>query len=67
MSAKTTLKIHNKYSNVFTGVMCFKGTFALLVRDDTKTYQALPRHIIYVLQEEFTKVLTRLQESQILA
>ena len=26
-SAKTMLKVHNEYSNMFTGIRCFKGTF----------------------------------------
>ena len=28
VSAETTLKIHNEYSNVFTGGRYFKGTFS---------------------------------------
>ena len=39
------MKIHNDFSEVFTGIGSFKGTFKLQVREDSCLYQA------YALQE----------------
>ena len=47
-SAEITLKIH-EFSDVFTEIGCFKGTFFLQVIDDTKPYQVPLRHITYAL------------------
>ena len=63
--AETALKIHVEFSDVFTGIGCFKGTFSLQVKDDMKPYQMPPRCITYVLQEPFKKELERLQEHEI--
>ena len=41
-NAETTLKIHDKYSDVFTEIWCFKDTFSSQVKDDIKPYMALP-------------------------
>ena len=60
-SAKSALKIHNEYSNVFTGNRCSKGTFSLQVKDDVKPYQ-----ISCAIQEPFKKEMERLQGRQIL-
>ena len=30
---KSNIKIHGEYSNLFTGIGCFKGTFFLQVKD----------------------------------
>ena len=54
-SAETTQKIHIEYSDMFTVIGCFKGTFSLQVKDDAKPYQTLPRCIVNVLQEPFKK------------
>ena len=35
-------KIHNEYSDLFTGVGCCDGTFKLQVREDSCPYQSLP-------------------------
>ena len=35
-----TQKIHSKFSDVFIGVGCFKGTFKLRVREGSCPYQA---------------------------
>ena len=67
VNGETTQKIYNEYRNVLTGIECFKGNFSLQVRDDTKPYQVLPRHVAYTLHEVFIKELGRLQEHQILA
>ena len=37
-SDKTTINIHNEFSDMFTGIKCFKGTFSLKVIDDTKPH-----------------------------
>ena len=49
VSAKTAQIMHNGFSNVFTGIRCFKGTFSLQVKYGAKAYQAVPRHLLYVL------------------
>ena len=35
-SAKTTMKMQNEFSVLFTGIVCFKGTFLLKVKEDAK-------------------------------
>ena len=55
MSGETTQKMHSEYSKVFTGIGCFKGTFSLQVKDNTKPCQVLPRYIAYTLEEPFKK------------
>ena len=65
-SEKTTRIMHN-YSDVPTGIGCFKGKFFLQVKDDVKPYQAALRYIAYALQKPFSKELERLQDQQILA
>ena len=60
-SAGTTQTIHNEYSNVFTGIGCFKGTFSLQVKEDKTPCQVLPRPVVYALQEPLKKELERLQ------
>ena len=42
-------KIHNVFDNVFNGIGCFKGTFSLQLKPDSKPYQVPPRHVAYVL------------------
>ena len=54
-SAEITQKMHDDVSDIFTGNGCFKGTFSLQVKYDTKPYKALLRHIEYTLQEPFQK------------
>ena len=47
VSAKTTLKIHEEYSSVFTGIGCFKGSFSLHLKDvgSPWIWNALPSNI----------------------
>ena len=66
-SAKRTIKILNKLSNAFVGIGCFKGTFSLKVKEDTKLYQVPTIHVAHTQQEPFRKKLERLQEQQMLA
>ena len=44
-------KIHNKFSDVFSGAGCFESTFSLHIKDGSQAYQGLPRRVVYVLQE----------------
>ena len=37
--------IHNKFGDVFNGFGCFKGTFSLQLKPDSRPYQAPPRHV----------------------
>ena len=38
-SVKATQELYNKYSDIFTGIGCFKGTFSLLVKEGAKQQQ----------------------------
>ena len=49
-SIELTHKIHNVFDDVFNGIGCFKGTFSLQLKSDSKPYQAPLRHVAYVLQ-----------------
>ena len=42
-------KIHNEFSNVFSGVGCFEGTFRLQVKEGSKPYQTQKQQIILPL------------------
>ena len=57
-------KMYDIHSEVFSGTGCIKGTFSLQVNEDTKPYQVPHRHVVYVLQELFTKELENLQEQK---
>ena len=50
------LKMHDEHSGVSTEIGCFKGTFSLQVKDDTKKYQ-VPLWCVYVWQDPFKKEL----------
>ena len=60
------MKIHNEFSDNFTSIGCFKGTFKLQVREGSHPYQALPRRVAYALQEQLWEELDRLQKHQII-
>ena len=57
--------MHSEFGSVFTGIRCFKSTFLLKVKEDTKLYQVPPRHVAYALQEPFQN-REGLDEQQIL-
>ena len=60
-------KIHEMFGTVFNGIGCFKDTFSLQLKLDSKPYQAPPRHVAYVLQKPFKEELQWLQELDIIA
>ena len=62
-----TQKIHNSYNDVFNGIGCFKGTFLLQLKPDSKPYQVPPRCVAYALQKPFKEELEQLQEMDIIA
>ena len=65
-SAAITQRIHEMYGEVFNGIGCFKGTFSLQLKLDSKPYQVPSRHIAYVLQKPFKEELQLLQELDII-
>ena len=62
-----TQRIHEKFGDVFNSIGCFKGTFSLQFKPDSKPYQAPPRHVAYALQKLFKEELECLQELDITA
>ena len=58
--------IHTRFGNIFNGIGCFEVTFSLQLKPDSKPYQALPRHVAYVLQEPFKEEVRCLQEMDII-
>ena len=58
--------IHTRFGYVFNGIGCFKGTFSLQLKPDSKPYQAPLRHLAYALQEPFKEELRCLQEMDII-
>ena len=59
-------KIHNTFGDVFNGIGCFKGTFSLQLKPDSKLYQAPPRCVAYALQKLFKEELECLQRMDII-
>ena len=59
-------EICNVFGDVFNGIGCFKGTFSLQLKPDSKPYQALPRHVAYALQKLFKEELEWLQKMDII-
>ena len=49
-SIEPTQKIHNVFDNVFNGIGCFKCTFSLQLKPDSKPYQAPLRHVANYLR-----------------
>ena len=58
--------IHTRFGDVFNSIGCFKGTFPLQLKPDSKPYQAPPRHVAYALQKTFKEGLKCLQEMDII-
>ena len=59
-------KIHNDFSDVFTGISCFNGTFKLQMREGSHLYQAPPRRVAFALLKPLSEELDRLQKQQII-
>ena len=59
-------EVHNTFSDVFNGIGCFKGTFSLQLKPDSKLYQAPPRCVVYALQKPFKGELEHLQRMDII-
>ena len=38
ISTETTKRMHSEFSDLFTDIECFKGTFFLKVKDNTKLH-----------------------------
>ena len=55
-----TQKIHSKFSDIFTGIGSFKGTFKLQVSKGIHPHQVPPRRVGYSLQEPLKEELERL-------
>ena len=58
--------MHNTFRDVFHGIGCFKGTFCLQLKPDSKPYQVPPRHVAYALQKPFKEELEHLQKMDII-
>ena len=54
------------FDNVFNGIGCFKGTFSLQLKPDSKPYQAPLRCVAYALQKPFKYELDQLQKLDII-
>ena len=65
-SSEIMQKIHTTFGDVFNGIGCFKGTFSLQFKPDSKPYQAPPRHVAYALQKLFKEELACLQKMDII-
>ena len=50
---KLIQQIHKEFDNVFHSIGCFKGTFSLQLKPDSRPYQAPPRDVAYMLQKPF--------------
>ena len=58
--------IHKAFGDIFNGIGCFKGTFSLQLKADSKPYQAPPRCVAYALQKPFKEELEHLQKMDII-
>ena len=56
-SIELMLKIHTTFGDMFNGIGCFKGTFSLQLKPNSKPYQVPPRRVAYVLQKPFKEEL----------
>ena len=65
-SSKMMQKINNRFGNIFNGIGCFKGTFSLQLKPDSKPYQGPSRCIAYALQKPFKAELECLQKMDII-
>ena len=49
--------IYDKFGDVFNSIGCFKGTFSLQLKPDSRLYQTPPRYAVYALQKPFKEEL----------
>ena len=49
-------ELHSKYSDVFLGIVCFKVTFFLQLKEGVKPFQAAHRSVAYAPQKPFKKL-----------
>ena len=66
VSAKITQQLQRYFQNVFTGIVCFDGTFSLQVKADSKPYLVQPLHVAYALQKPFKEELELLKQEDII-
>ena len=59
-------RIHNEFSDVFTGIVCFEGTFKLRVKEGSCHYQSPVRRVAYTLQQPLKEELDRWKDQQII-
>ena len=62
-----TKKVHEEFHDMFNGIGCFKGTFSLQLKPDSKPYQAPPRCVVYALQKPLQEELEQLQQLDIIS
>ena len=58
--------MYNAFDNIFNGIGCFGGTFALQLKPDSKPYQVPSRYVAYALQKPFEYELDQLQKLDII-
>ena len=66
-SRKTALKMHNEYSNVFTGIVCFRGPFFFMGQRGCEAISDMAKGCCIWTTWAIQKELESLQEQQILA
>ena len=42
-------EVHDTFGDVINGIECFKGTFSLQLKSDSKLYETPARHVAYAL------------------
>ena len=60
-----THRVHNKFSNVLTGIWCFQCTFKLRVKGSSCPYQVPSSRITCALQQPLKEELDRLLKQKI--
>ena len=59
-------KIHDTFCDIFNDIGCFKGTFSLQLKPNSKPYQVPPWQVAYALQKPFKEELECLQMMDII-
>ena len=50
-------EVHNAFGDIFNGIGCFKDTYSLQLKPDSKLYQVPPRNMAYALPKPFKEEL----------